>query len=265
MNEKHRADSKAMYIKTNFGDFDYDRTRFNHHLFDLLSRVDNKPKRQLFDIGCGTGYWFPHYQAMGFKKEYITGCDQSASALRMPHAQGYRVVEGDALKLPFADGVSQFTICNGVIHHTVDSVAAFDELCRITSPGGELLVSVYNIWNPYFLLMHKLTWPLRYCYWNVSKAILIPVFLIFFLLIQPLSLLLFQEFRKPRDVEKLLMDQMFTPVAELFSRRKLKRYAERNGLIPLEEGYFALFMMFYIRFSKPLGDSAPLQPHSKPK
>ena len=36
---------------------------------------------------------------------------------------------------------------------------AFSEICRITKTGGTIVVMVYNIWNPYFLLVNKIRVP----------------------------------------------------------------------------------------------------------
>ena len=53
---------------------------------------------------------------------------------------------GDCLELPFQAAVFDSVISIAVIHHlsTVERrVKAIDELCRITRPGGTLLVYVW--------------------------------------------------------------------------------------------------------------------------
>jgi SAM-dependent methyltransferase len=242
--------SKRMYTDYPYNKFGYDRTRLSSKFLDLLIDVKDKKNKNVYDIGCGGGYWFDVYEKQGFSKENIVGLDQSTSAVKIIKEKGYTVYEGDALNLPFADEVSDITICNGVIHHTVDSRKAFSELCRITKNGGEIMVSVYNIWHPYYFFVHKLSFPLRYAYWNITKSVFPPVYLLTYGIIQITSLLIYLRLQKHYDVKRLLMDEVFNPVVELFSLRKLKRYGVSSGLTFITGGYYFFNSMLYARFTK---------------
>jgi hypothetical protein len=46
------------------------------------------------------------------------------------------------------------------------------------------------------------------------------------------------------------MDQVFVPVAETFSARKIRGYGQASGLTLVEEGVFFLGLMRYAKFKK---------------
>jgi SAM-dependent methyltransferase len=51
-------------------------------------------------------------------------------------------VQGDALRLPFADGTFDRVIASEVLEHIPDDVAAMRELARVLRPGGVMAVTV---------------------------------------------------------------------------------------------------------------------------
>ena len=56
-------------------------------------------------------------------------------------------VQGDALRLPFADGTFDRVIASEVLEHIPDDVAAMRELARVLKPGGAMAVTVPR-WLP---------------------------------------------------------------------------------------------------------------------
>jgi len=48
------------------------------------------------------------------------------------------------LQLPFADGVFDYVITLGCLHHTGDMEAAIRECLRVLRPGGRMVLMVYN-------------------------------------------------------------------------------------------------------------------------
>ncbi len=75
----------------------------------------------------------------------VISLDISLETLRttIPHNSD-PMVNGDNTRLPFLSDCADLVFSNGVIHHTPDPRASFDELARITRPGGMLVLSVYN-------------------------------------------------------------------------------------------------------------------------
>ncbi len=52
------------------------------------------------------------------------------------------VVQGDALHLPFPDGVFDRVICSEVLEHIPDDLSAMRELARVLRPGGTMAITV---------------------------------------------------------------------------------------------------------------------------
>jgi SAM-dependent methyltransferase len=51
-------------------------------------------------------------------------------------------VQGDALHLPFPDGVFDRVICSEVLEHIPDDIGAMGELTRVLRPGGTMAITV---------------------------------------------------------------------------------------------------------------------------
>ena len=171
-NEARRRDlarTQEVYDENPFGEFSYGAKRVAHNrpLVDFLASLDGS--EMLFDVGCGAGYWHETAARRNLEQNHSYGLDLSFASARLAKRKGVMAVCGSALELPFGDAVSDATICNGVIQCAPDPFQAFKELVRITKPGGRILLSSYNRWNPYFWLVRGMTVPLRYIYWNVSK------------------------------------------------------------------------------------------------
>jgi ubiquinone/menaquinone biosynthesis C-methylase UbiE len=101
----------------------------------------------VLDVGCGQGIDVANYALAGAR---VTGVDLTPRHLELARAHAAalgleaRIVEGDAERLPFADGSFDRASSNGVLHHTPDMSAALREIRRVLRPGGRLTVIVYN-------------------------------------------------------------------------------------------------------------------------
>lgn len=58
-----------------------------------------------------------------------------------------RLLQGDAERLPFADGSFDIVYAWGVLHHSPDTPRAVREAWRVLRPGGELRMMVYHTWS----------------------------------------------------------------------------------------------------------------------
>ncbi len=229
--------AKVLYNEFPFGQFCYadQRASKNPHLLEFV-RAANK-KGYIYDIGCGAGYWLRIYRSLGFEMNHIHGVDLAPENARVLSAEGFEVIQADILNLPIPDEVSDYTVASGVIHHTQDSLQAFRELCRITKKSGRLFVNVYNAYHPYYYIVHKLTRPFRFLYWNVARPSGWIIYPFYYVPLQIGAWLIFGRWLDRNTARTSFMDQVMTPRAELFTARKLVRYANSCSRKVIEVRY----------------------------
>lgn len=223
------ADAASLNDDYPFGCFNYGskRERYYPYLPPLLGTLG--PRAQVYDIGCGAGYWLDLYGRCGVGRERITCVDLSPRNVSRLLARGYDARVGNVLDLRLEDGLADCTICCGVIHHTEDPLRALRELARITKVGGCIYLVVYNGWSPYFYVVHRATYPLRYLYWNWNKRVLDAVYAPARLVFQPLARVLLGQTLDEATGRAFLADQVMNPRAHLFTKSKLRRYADLAG------------------------------------
>ena len=105
----------------------------------LLGRPLRAGERVL-DAGCGTGYL-----AAGLRRarpDVLTvGSDLSEGMLGNARDAGaWPLVQGDAGRLPFGDGVFDLVVARGVLHHLPDVPAALAEWRRVLAPDGAVVL-----------------------------------------------------------------------------------------------------------------------------
>jgi len=130
--------------------------------FDVL---DLRPGHLILDLGCGAGRHAFEAIRRGAR---VVALDYSFGEVRdvarmfgamhevgeiPPEAQGIGL-QGDALRLPFADDTFDRIITSEVMEHIRDDAGAMAEVTRVLKPGGTLAVTVPS-WLP-----EKLCWAL---------------------------------------------------------------------------------------------------------
>jgi SAM-dependent methyltransferase len=111
-----------------------------------------RPGELVLDLGCGAGR---HAFEASRRGARVVAFDYSAAELKdvaamfaaLEPAQLAVGVNGDATRLPFADGVFDRVIAAEVLEHIVDDEAAMAELARVLRPGGTMAVTV-PAWLP---------------------------------------------------------------------------------------------------------------------
>jgi len=135
---------------------DYDKLglRSGHHLLDL---------------GCGFGRHA--FEALR-RGAHVTACDMAIPELEevlkiagviyedgeVPEGTTATVANGDATKLPFADGSFDRVIASEVMEHVPNDADALAELTRVLKPGGVIAITV-----PTFL-PERICWALNDAY-----------------------------------------------------------------------------------------------------
>ncbi len=114
----------------------------------MLTRHCQDPQAQIMDVGCGTGLVGLHLQRAGFKN--YDGTDISTEMMSHAKARGYRkLLELDPTQQLAADENSyDAVLCVGVFTHGHLGPEGFDELIRITKPGGLICFTVNEgVWD----------------------------------------------------------------------------------------------------------------------
>jgi len=221
--------TKRLYDACPFGDFCYREQRAAHNRPLARFLAGARDGDQVFDIGCGTGFWLESARRLGKTGVRLWGVDLSPASASRVRGRGFQAMCGNVLELPLQDSVSDRTVCNGVLHHTPDALGGLRELARITKAEGRLFLGVYNAWNPYFYVLRAATWPLRHAYWRGHTGFLDALLRVGRRLLQPAAVLLFKTPLDEETARTLVMDQVLNPHARLFTMRALRRYARQCG------------------------------------
>lgn len=104
---------------------------FNKKAWQCFVGVD-----KVLDVACGSGRF------IAVNPERAQGIDSNPHAVQHCQAQGYKVIKGDALDLPFADNSFSGVHCAHLIEHLYPQEAwkLLCELTRIVEPGGILVL-----------------------------------------------------------------------------------------------------------------------------
>lgn len=128
---------------------DYDRDIFQYGIripamaAALFARHIAPDEGPILDAGCGTGLQAEPLALLGFGP--ITGIDLSEGMLAAAQAKNiYASLSTATLGEPldFANGAFANTYCIGALTPGHAPASSFDELIRVTSPGGRLIVSL---------------------------------------------------------------------------------------------------------------------------
>jgi SAM-dependent methyltransferase len=132
------------------------------YLRDIVTSPSLRGKRTL-EVGCGPGVDLVHLAAAGARVTAVDLTPEAVSlARRHLEVRGLdaTVQEANAERLPFDDGTFDLVYSHGVLHHTVDTQRAIDEVWRVLKPGGEAVIMLY----------HRHSW-----FWWLSKVSRTPV------------------------------------------------------------------------------------------
>ena len=111
----------------------------------VLHALEAKPPERVLDVGCGTGQLTARL-ARAFPASEVVGCDFSRGMLRHARARGRRPgwVQGDAGRLPFADGSFGAVVSTEAFHWFPAPDDALAEFRRVLAPRGRLLLVFVN-------------------------------------------------------------------------------------------------------------------------
>jgi SAM-dependent methyltransferase len=156
-NEFAAARPAARSLLDRFSDAFYEKGRRGRLWTPFWKTTDVKGATVL-DYGCGTGEFSLVLAGRGAR---VFGIDISSELLAQARSTAARVCNGDSPKFvtgdahhtPFHDGMFDFVVGNGALHH-LDLDKAFQEVARVLKPGG-LAVFMEPMYS------HPLLWMLR--------------------------------------------------------------------------------------------------------
>lgn len=105
----------------------------------LVARLGLADGDRLLEVGCGTGAVISSLR--GYASFETHGLDIHLPFVRFARSHdretGYTC--GDALRLPYADGVMDGALCHFFLLWVPDAAAALGEMIRVTRPGGAVM------------------------------------------------------------------------------------------------------------------------------
>jgi ubiquinone/menaquinone biosynthesis C-methylase UbiE len=124
-----------------------------HKLFGNIDIADwigaflaRRPRRNIFDLGCGDGNHLELYLRNAGTNGTVTGLDRDASLIarareRHPDAENLSLQVGSMdERLPFGDDVFDLCMANFSIYNAHDARFTLRELRRVLEPEGELVL-----------------------------------------------------------------------------------------------------------------------------
>ncbi len=104
------------------------------------------PADRVLDIACGTGDLAEAFARAGIER--IVGIDFASQMLlrsldRVPGRAGW--IQGDALRLPFADETFDITCCAFGVRNFQDLEKGLGEMHRVLKPGGRAVILEFSM------------------------------------------------------------------------------------------------------------------------
>jgi ubiquinone/menaquinone biosynthesis C-methylase UbiE len=113
---------------------------YNSYAHDVLFGMSFEyvnPGASLLDLGIGTGLASWSFAKLGIE---VHGCDGSAEMLKVCESKAFakdlKIVDLNAVPLPYSDHFVDHVICCGVLHFFDDLEFVVKEVLRIIKPGG---------------------------------------------------------------------------------------------------------------------------------
>jgi demethylmenaquinone methyltransferase / 2-methoxy-6-polyprenyl-1,4-benzoquinol methylase len=130
----------------------YDRTNTllslgqdRHWRHSTRQALELSPGDRVLDLAAGTGVSTAELARSG---AYAVGCDFSLEMLlagrSRPARQHLPLIAGDALRLPFGDGVFDAATISFGLRNVADVDQALREMARVVRPGGRLVVCEFS-------------------------------------------------------------------------------------------------------------------------
>ena len=124
----------------------FDKYNFESEIYGLVKLIDQTKVDMVLDAGSGPGRFLERLP----RGSFTVGLDASLEMLirARRRGRGHFLVCGELEHLPFKDGTFDTVISCRVLQLLTDQQKAVEQLCRVTRPGGDVILELYNTWNP---------------------------------------------------------------------------------------------------------------------
>ena len=110
----------------------------------LLDVLAPAPGDRVLDAGCGPG---TYHAELAARRVHVVGIDLFDGMVRDACDRALRreynvdIVRGTVERLPFADAAFDQVMCNHMLYHVPDQLAALREFRRVVRPGGRVVLA----------------------------------------------------------------------------------------------------------------------------
>lgn len=234
------CETRAHYEETPFNFEVVSEKLFDKKLTYEVLKNYNLKNKNIVDIGCGMSF-VGRYIKKNYPAYKYIGIDISRKAVEFGQKIALDIREGNNLSIELPDGYSDFTISDGVIHHTPAPWQCFRELIRITKKEGYIFLYVYNR-NNYYYFLYKSCFFVRQLYRNkltrkFVSAIIFRMFDIFYVQLGNKLFLKGKESISRPLSWNIFSDQVLTPIAHFFTKREILDFAHANNLLVTKMAY----------------------------
>jgi 2-polyprenyl-6-hydroxyphenyl methylase/3-demethylubiquinone-9 3-methyltransferase len=141
-----------------------DEVRVQEACDSLRAQLGDLSGLRFLDVGCGSGLFSLSALRLGAQEVHAFDYDHDSVAtarelLRAHSSAGsWKVELGDVLDRAFVASLGQWDVVYswGVLHHTGDMAAAWENVSTLVRPGGRLFISIYNDQGPRSRLWTKI-------------------------------------------------------------------------------------------------------------
>ncbi|MBU0494511.1 MAG: class I SAM-dependent methyltransferase [Chloroflexi bacterium] len=125
----------------------------------LMQEHVSLTNQHILDVGCGVGMYVhaflafsPHVYGVDIDLERAREAGTRGTEARETEARGSTISVAPAERLPFRDAAFDVVLLHEVIEHVQDDAQALAEACRVTRPGGHVIIFCPN--RRYFFETH---------------------------------------------------------------------------------------------------------------
>jgi len=110
----------------------------------VKSFLDEFPKTNILELGCGTGYWSKWFVELGFSVYGIDIADKMLQKARSKELQNCEFVNMSMTELEFEDNSIENIIAITSLEFSSDLDETFSEIKRVLKPNGNFVAAVLN-------------------------------------------------------------------------------------------------------------------------